>query len=152
VAAKKDSTTDIGILVLRIGLALIILYYGSQKVFGPVPFGGRGIQGTLDVWEQVRGIPQWLGIMGIISEFAGGIAILLGLFSRVAGAGIACTMATATFLEFTKPGAAAALTQGQNTVVATYGHPFALMFMALSIVFLGSGRFSLDKRFFGKGR
>ena len=146
--ASKDKSTEIGILVLRVGLGLVLLYHGSQKVFGV--FGGLGFQPTLETWEQVRGVPQWLGFLAIASEFGGGLLVMLGLLTRAFGFLIACTMATAAYFELTKPGALHALSEGRNTMVATYGYPLALALVGLALVFLGSGRFSLDQKFFGR--
>jgi putative oxidoreductase len=146
--ASKDKSSEIGILILRIGLGLVLLYHGSQKVFGL--FGGMGFQPTLETWEQVRGVPQWLGFLAIASEFGGGLLVMLGLLTRAFGFLIACTMATAAYFEFSKPGASEAIWQGRNAMVATYGYPIVLAMMGLALVFLGSGRFSLDQRFFGR--
>ena len=76
-----------GLLVLRLGLGLILIYYGSQKVFGA--FGGRGFDTTLTIWNETRGIPVWLGVLAVFSEFAGSIGLtrpqmagMLGAFGR----------------------------------------------------------------------
>jgi putative oxidoreductase len=150
VAAKSDKWLDIGLLILRIGIGLILLYYGSRKLF-PV-LGGPGFQGQLNTWEVQRNIPRWLGILAIISEFAGGIAFLSGLFTRLAAFGVMCTMATAAFFGISRPGAIDGLGRGDSQVLSQVFYPMTLMFVALAIIFTGAGAFSLDRKLFKKGR
>ncbi|MEA2554615.1 MAG: putative oxidoreductase [Fimbriimonadaceae bacterium] len=149
-AAKTDKLLDIGLLILRIGLGLVVLYYGLQKGFGA--FNGNGFQGQLDVWEAQRHIPKWLGVLAIISEFAGSIGVIFGLFTRIAAFGIACSMATAAFLGASRAGALAGLWDGDKMVPPTVLYPLALAFMAAALVFTGAGAFSLDRKVFKRGK
>src|SRR5438309_1676351 len=80
---KPNKLSDIGVLILRVVLAVVILYYGSQKMLGA--FGGPGISGTLSSFKKGSGFPEWLTMLAIISEFCGGIAVLFGC--RVIGVG-----------------------------------------------------------------
>lgn len=145
-AAKSDKYLDIGLLILRIGIGLIVLYYGSRKLF-PI-LGGPGFQGQLNNWEVSRNIPRWLGILAIISEFAGSIGIMFGLFTRVAAFGIMCTMATAAFFGLSRPGALGGLSRGDSVVLPAVFYPAALMVVALALIFTGAGAMSLDKKIF----
>ena len=127
---KRDKVNDFGLLMLRIFLASILAYYGSQKMFGL--FGGEGIQGTISAFEK-QGFPQWLTMMAIVAESAGSLAVLLGLLTRLAAFGIACTMATASY-----------------EMLMMHMHypdahlPLALCGIALALIFTGAGTFSLD--------
>jgi putative oxidoreductase len=150
VASKAEKYTDIGLLVLRVGLGTVLLYYGLQKAFGA--FGGSGFQAQLQLWETTRGIPKWLGSMAIIAEFAGSMGVIFGLFTRVAAFGMMCTMATAVFFGFSRPGSFSALTSGDRAIPAMTLFPLALAFAAAALIFTGAGAFSLDAKVFKRGR
>lgn len=149
-AAKTEKLTDVGLLVNRLGLGLIVLYYGSQMALGV--FGGDGFQAQLVSFEENLGAPRWLGALAIISAFAGSIGILLGLFTRLSAFGICCTMAVATYTGLSRPGSADALVSGDMSTLPQFYYPMALAFMALAITLTGAGSFSIDKKLFGKGR
>lgn len=148
-AVKAEKWNDIGLLILRIGLGLVLLYYGSQKVLGV--FGGSGFQAQLSKWEIERGIPTWLGILAITSEFAGSIAVMLGLLTRVAAFGMLCTMLTAAWFNLNRPGMAQDLLSGGSDA-NRFGFPFALACMAASLMLTGAGAYSIDRKLFKKGR
>lgn len=75
---------SIGLLVLRLVIGVVFFAHGAQKLFGW--FGGPGISGFADVLTLHGvgfGMPVVLSwVVGII-EFAGGILLFFGLFTRV---------------------------------------------------------------------
>ncbi len=82
--ASSLLATGLGTLLVRVALAVIFIYYGGQHLFGL--FGGRGIHSfarmlASDHFSVLPAI-TWAYISGI-TEFFGGILILLGLFSRI---------------------------------------------------------------------
>jgi putative oxidoreductase len=114
VASKADKFTDIGLLILRLGLGMVVLYYGLQKAFNV--FGGMGFQQTMHVFELSKGIPRWLTAFAIIAEFAGSMGILFGLFTRVAAFGLMCTMATAAYFGYSRPDGLSGLVNGNPSI------------------------------------
>jgi putative oxidoreductase len=129
---------DWALLVARIGLAWIFIYYGAMKLFGW--FNGPGIHGTALYFSQTAHLhPGGLfAVVGGLIEFGGGIALALGFFSRLAGlalfgdmvmAMITVTWATGIDNRSNPPG---------------YQLNLALAVLALVVALLGSGRFSLD--------
>ena len=139
-ATGWDSAREWGFLALRIALGVIFLAHGAQKLFGW--FGGYGLEGTLGYFSGKLGIPVPLGVLAILTEFFGGLAVLLGVFSRTAALGLAANMVVAAlkvhlvngfFLNWNN-------TPGQ-------GHGFemnlALAAMALFVVLAGPGRWAL---------
>ena len=76
---------DWAMLVARIALAWIFIYYGGGKLFGW--FNGPGIHGTALYFSQTAHLhPGGLfAVLGGLIEFGGGVALALGLFSRLAG-------------------------------------------------------------------
>lgn len=141
---------DIGLLVLRIGLGGVLLYYGLQKAFGA--FNGQGFQNQLDFFQERFGFPRWLGTLAIVSEFGGSIAVLLGLFTRVAAFGMMCTMAVAAFEGAQRAGMLSGLATGDRAAPPAIFYPLALMFMAMSLLLTGPGALSLDAKIFKRGK
>src|SRR5688500_450202 len=85
-------------LPIRLALGGIMFAHGAQKVLGR--FGGPGcnaiISNAQSPFRFMR--PAWLWwAMAALSEFVGGILIVLGLFTRVGAFFVLCTMITAVF-------------------------------------------------------
>jgi putative oxidoreductase len=129
---------DCALLVARIVLAWIFIYYGGGKLFGW--FNGLGIHGTSIYFSQSAHLhPGGLfAVLGGVIEFFGAIALGLGLFSRLAGIALfgdmVMAMITVTWAT------------GINSHTAPPGYQLNLVLagLALVVAFLGSGRFSLD--------
>jgi putative oxidoreductase len=149
VAIKDDKLRDVGLLVLRVGLGGILIYYGLQKAFGA--FDGNGFQLQLQNWEE-RNIPRWLGTLAILSEFGGSIAVILGLLTRVGAFGIMCTMAVAAFMGASKPGAMMSIWVGERGSQSPVFYPLAMMFMAAALMLTGPGGISIDSKIFKRGK
>jgi putative oxidoreductase len=88
---KTDSS--ISTLVLRLTLGLVFFPHGAQKVLGW--FGGYGFTGTMGFFTGQMHVPVLFAFLAIMAEFAGSIALVLGLFTRVAAFGIAANMVVA---------------------------------------------------------
>ena len=149
-AIKDDKLRDIGLLVLRVGLGSVLFYYGLQKGFGA--FGGSGFQRTLEHFHTMVGAPTWLGALAIVSELGGSIAVILGLFTRVAAFGMMSTMAVAAYSGATRLGVMNGLWNGDPTSPPPVMYPMALMFMALALVLTGAGSLSLDAKVFKRSK
>src|SRR5947209_6215857 len=94
---KLIHTSDDRMLALmRVVLGLVFFAHGAQKVLGW--FGGSGYSGTMSFFTQSLGLPPFLATLAILAEFLGGIALLVGLLSRIAGVAIAVEMVVAVFL------------------------------------------------------
>jgi putative oxidoreductase len=129
---------DWSLLAVRIALAWIFIYYGAGKLFGS--FNGPGLHRTALYFSHTAHLhPGGLfAVLGGVIEFAGGVALALGFFSRLAGialfgdmvmAMITVTWATGINSQSTPPG---------------YQLNLALAVLALVVALLGSGRFSVD--------
>jgi putative oxidoreductase len=129
---------DWAMVVARIALAWIFIYYGGGKLFGW--FNGPGIHGTALYFSQTAHLhPGGLfAVLGGLIEFGGGIAMALGLFSRLAGVALfgdmVMVMITVTW--------ATGINSSSNP--PGYQLNLALGVLALVVALLGSGRFSLD--------
>jgi putative oxidoreductase len=129
---------DCAMLAARIALAWIFIYYGAGKLFGS--FNGPGIHRTALYFSNTAHLhPGGLfAVIGGVIEFGGGVALSLGLLSRLAGLALfgdmVMAMITVTWAT------------GINSVSTPPGYQLnlALAVLALVVAFLGSGRFSLD--------
>jgi putative oxidoreductase len=134
----RDSRVDLALLVVRIALAWVFVYYGGAKLFGW--FKGAGIHGTSVFMAQTAHLhPGGLfAVMAGLIEFGGAIALVLGGGSRLVGLGLAVdqvmAMVTVTW------------TNGMDSEKVPPGFEFNMVLVALAlvIVLLGAGRFGLD--------
>jgi putative oxidoreductase len=122
--------TDTALAVLRIVLGITFILHGGQKLF---VFGFAGVSGAF----AQMGIPApgLLGPFVAFVEFFGGIAILLGLLTRLAALGVGATMVVAILTVHIK-----------NGFFAPTGveFPLALLASAIALIITGAGEFSLD--------
>ncbi len=129
---------DWALLVARIGLAWIFIYYGGGKLFGW--FNRGGIHETAIYFSQSAHLhPGGLfAVLGGLIEFGGAVALALGFFSRLAGVGLFGDMVMAMITV--------TWTTGINNRSNPPGYQLnlALAVLALVVALLGSGRFSLD--------
>lgn len=129
---------DIGLLVLRAVLGLIFIGHGSQKVFGL--FGGAGLNGTIN-WIGSMGLrPAWFwGLVASLSEFGGGVLLLLGLFTPLGSLGIIAAMLVAIVqVHWSK---------GFWNTKGGIEFPLTNIAGALTLALTGPGRYSLDSVF-----
>ena len=144
---KSDSRMNIGLLILRIGVGLVITFYGCQKMLGI--FGGHGYVATINTFTSSLHIHPLFAHLAILAEFCGGLGILLGCLTPVAALGVMCTMAVATFVNASAPDALHALvTSGNPGDASRILYPAALFFAAAAIMVMGAGSYSLDAKFF----
>ncbi|MCP8969413.1 DoxX family protein [Ectobacillus ponti] len=122
--------SEMSALVLRIVLGATFIVHGSMKFSS----GISNIAG----WFQSIGLPSVLAYGVATVELIGGIAILLGLGTKVVAALLALVMAGA----IVKVKLAAGFTgNGQG---AGWELELALLAMAISLLVTGGGTFSVD--------
>lgn len=117
--------------------------HGAQKVLGS--FGGPGFNAVISNPDTPFTFmkPAWLWWgAAALSEFVGGILIVLGLFTRVGAFFVACTMATAM------------ISSHWPAFFAPKGieYPLALFAMCVSLLISGGGMASFDMALFGGRR
>lgn len=127
-------------MVLRLAAAIVIWPHGAQKVLGW--FGGHGLQATVGFMSSM-GIPPPFAWLAIAAEFLGGIALALGLLTRVAALGVFSTMAVALFMVHAKNGFFMNWT-GQQAGEGIEYFVYALAVLGV-LVWNGGGRASLDR-------
>jgi len=126
---------DLALLVVRVVLTWIFVYYGAGKLFGA--FNGGGIHGTSLYFSNVAHLHPggfWAVVGGLI-EFFGGIAMALGLATRLAGVALFGDMVMAMITVTWATGLDSSPGYQINLAVAA---------LSLVMVFMGAGRVSVD--------
>jgi len=130
---------DLGLFLIRLVLAAVFIFHGGQKLFGL--FEGHGLQATTKFMESLNiPVPMVSAVVVGIVEFFGGIALALGLLTRLFAFMIAIDMTVAILkvhhVAFGLPA----------------GMEFTLMLgvTALGLALIGPGRASLDHAIFRK--
>ncbi len=125
----------------RLTLGIIFFAHGSQKLLGW--FGGSGWSGTIQFFEQ-SGVPAFLAILLIITEFFGGIAIILGFFTRLAALGLTIAMIVAIYKVHLQNGF---FLNWFNVPNMGHGieYSLALIGLSLSLLVWGAGNLSVDQ-------
>jgi putative oxidoreductase len=138
--ATRDAqlSRDLALLAARIALAWIFIYHGAGTLFGA--FGRSGIHGQAVYFEHVAHLHPgtFFAVLSGIIEFFGGIAVGLGILGRLAAAGLLGDMVIAMITVTFANGVIG------NANGSGYELNIALAALALVIVLMGTGRFSLD--------
>lgn len=132
-ATLDNSAADIGLLVLRVVFGGLLAAHGAQKLFGW--FSGPGWSGNAAAFDSMGYNPGKLfGTLAGLSEFTGGILLLLGLLTPLASAVVLGTMINA--INATWGGG---LLTGKG-----YEMPLLFATVGAVVAFTGPGKFSLD--------
>lgn len=125
---------EMGLLILRVVLGITFLLHGVAKF-------QMGL-GNVAGWFESIGILSFLGYVVAFIELLGGIALIVGLGTRVFSALLAIVMAGAIFTSKLSIGFIGAEAAGYELDVA-------LLAMAAVLVISGSQLLSLDNKLFG---
>ena len=128
---------SLGALILRLVVGIIMVRHGYDKVVPP----GALYKFTHHMVTGMH-LPVWLGYVAAFTEFLGGMLLIVGLFTRVAGLLIAIDMSVAIDKVHLHGGL-----EGPGS----FAFPLCLVAMALMLVFTGCGWLGLDD-LVGRGR
>ncbi|WP_030024413.1 DoxX family protein [Streptomyces monomycini] len=97
--AATPHAYDVGLLLLRLAVGLIMAAHGAQKLFGW--FGGPGLDGTGQFFT-ASGYPagKAMAVVAGLSETLGGLGLVLGLLTPLAGAAVVGTMVNALAVKW----------------------------------------------------
>ncbi len=129
---------DLGLLVLRLALGIVFLVHGGQKLF---VFGLAGVTGGFT--QMGVPMPGVTAPLVALVEFGGGVALVLGLLTRLAALGIAADMLGAMLLVHLP-----------NGFFLPTGYEYALLLclQAVTLIITGAGAYSMDARIGGRSR
>lgn len=137
----------VALLLLRVGTGVLFMLHGYPKLT------------HLRIWASSLKMPVFLCSLSALSMFAGGVCLILGLLTALAGIAIFVSMAFAAYLEITQGLPFVArdpylIPQGQYEGPKGKGEPpswekaFMYCLMLIAIAVLGPGAFSLDALLF----
>ena len=125
---------DFSLLLLRFVAGLAFMLHGWGKIQNP--FGWMGPDAFA---------PGFFQALAAVSEFGGGLAWILGLLTPLASLGIASTMVVAAAMH--------AIMRGDPFVSSSGpSYELAVLYFCIAVLLIaaGPGRFSLDRRIFGR--
>ena len=132
---NTQTTTNVALLSLRLILATVFIFHGSQKLFGW--FGGYGLTATGQYMESI-GIPfgTTSAFLAASTEFFGGILLLAGVLIPLVAIPMVFTMLVASFVAH--GGGFSAQTGGME-----YSLTLAITLASLGL--LGGGDWTLER-------
>lgn len=126
---------EIGLLLVRIVVGLLLAGHGAQKLFGW--FGGYGIAGTGGFFESLGYRPgKPMAVLAGLGELVGGLLLVVGWFTPLAAAAVIGVMANAV--------AAAHWGKGPWATSGGWELPVINGAVAAALAFTGAGDLSLD--------
>jgi putative oxidoreductase len=129
-----DRLQPLALLVMRLALGAVMVAHGYQNLFRHLHEHVRFVASL--------GIPAWLGYVSSFAEFAGGLLVLVGLFTRAAAFALCIDLIVAIWKV-----------NWHNGLTGDHGYefPLALATLAFALIFLGGGPIAMDHVFHGGG-
>ena len=126
--------TDVGLLVLRLGVGALLLFHGVYKITHGVAWIAGPLSGA--------GLPAWLQYGAYVGEVLAPVLVILGLWTRPAALVMAFDMFMAIFLA--RRGDVAKV----NPMSGGWAIELELLYLvgALALALAGGGRYGLGKR------
>jgi putative oxidoreductase len=133
ILSSLSKYSDIGLLIIRLGLGIMFIMHGYPK-----------LTGGPEKWEKLGGamgnvgvnfLPVFWGFLAAITEAVGGLLFALGLFFRPTAFALAFTMLIATLVH---------LSGGDGVMGASHSIEVGIVFFGFILV--GPGKYSIDKK------
>ena len=135
-----STSNDVALTILRLTLGIVFFAHGAQKLLGW--FGGYGFSGTMGFFTHI-GLPAPVAFLIIMTEFFGGLGLIVGFLTRIPAVGIGCEMIGAIFMVHMPNGYFMNWSGSQKGE----GFEYHLLTIAVAAALLlrGAGPFSVDR-------
>ncbi|MBN9645171.1 DoxX family protein [Corynebacterium mendelii] len=130
---------DLGLFILRLGIGVIMIVHGWDKLFVKGPTGVAGFFGSLDMPQ-----PELFAWIATLTELFGGLALVIGLLTRLASLGIGLVIGGAIYYVHAA--------NGFFNTDGGYEYQLLLCAASAALLFTGAGRWSLDQMLFGRNK
>lgn len=127
--APSAAQTNAALLLIRIASALAFLYHGSAILFGA--FGGPGPEAFANFMHA----PVIVGYLVGLAQFAGGVALLFGVLTRIGALCIIIVMLGAIFMVH--------ISKGFDISNGGYEYALTQLLIALALLITGPGAYSI---------
>jgi putative oxidoreductase len=121
-------------LLIRLILGVVLMFHGSQKLFGW--FEGSGMEAfAANIEKMEMPMPVAAAYAAALAELVGGALLLVGFLTRIAAIPVAITMLVA------------AIKVHGHAFSGQHGgmeYPLTLAVVAAALMFTGAGQFSVD--------
>jgi putative oxidoreductase len=137
---SADLATDVALIAVRTALAWIFIWYGAGKLFRWFNAPEAGLHQASIFFANTAHLRPggFFAVLGGVMEFGGGIAVALGVGSRLAGLALFGDMVMAMITVSWQYGI------NSEKLPPGYELNVALCVLALVVILLGAGRFSVD--------
>lgn len=137
VKLQSKTSYDYGLLVFRVGIgAMFVAVHGLPKLMGGMTMW-KGLGGAFSRIIGFAFVPAFWGFIASITEFGGGICLIVGVLFRPACALMLFTMMIAV-VSIVRGG------YGFNSA----SQPFELAVVLLALLWTGPGQLTLPRLFF----
>ncbi|CAA6803432.1 MAG: DoxX family protein [uncultured Campylobacterales bacterium] len=131
---KLDKYSDLGLLILRVGIGIMFICHGYPKILDGVDEWTR--LGSNLSHLGINFAPTFMGLSAALAEFVGGVLLVLGLLTRPACIFLCITMTVATVMHIS-----------EEHDFKKYSHALEAAILFFSLVFIGPGKYSFDRKF-----
>lgn len=128
----QPKSVSVALLLVRLVAGIGMMIHGWDKIQSPFSWMGPD--------APVPGILQGLAAL---SEFGGGLALVIGLLTSLGMLGLAFTMAGAVYMH--------AIIKGDPFIGQGGSYELAALYFVISVLFIvvGPGKYALDNKIFG---
>lgn len=129
---------DLASLILRLGLGIMFLAHGLQKVFGL--FGGPGMDGFSKMLAGLGFSPAafWAYLAAYV-ELLGGLALITGLSTRISSLLLLILIVVATVKVH--------LAKGFFLSNGGFEYNLIIASVCLALMIMGTGKYGINKKF-----
>jgi putative oxidoreductase len=130
----QPTSASTALLLLRIFAGVAFMLHGWGKIQNPMGW-----------MPPSAPVPGFLQLLAAFAEFGGGLAWILGLLTPLASLGLAITMFVASLMHIAVLKDPIINMTGGSSAEPALGY----LFIALVLMFVGPGKFSVDRKIFG---